>query len=178
MRSAFFLGVDAIAFSSRHIAPFSPVALKSSAGASEAIQLLSVDNPEGFLDACLTNNWAVYATGPRAKGSEEQKALSVAMLGKPLRKRPAILLLGGEGEGLRSVLKKKADYFLSIPGTRAGLAGLDSLSVSAAAAILCEAFLRRTAPIKKLSGTGGNVDTDHKDNVDTDPKDQEEERMF
>lgn len=52
-------------------------------------------------------------------------------------------MLGGEGEGLRWNLQKKADHEIGIDGTRAGMRGVDSLNVSVAAGLLCEAFLRR-----------------------------------
>ena len=52
-------------------------------------------------------------------------------------------MLGGEGEGLRRILQKKADQSIGIEGARAGLGGVDSLNVSVASAILCEAFLRK-----------------------------------
>lgn len=49
-------------------------------------------------------------------------------------------MLGGEGEGLRWNLQKKADYLVRIEGQRLGQGGVDSLNVSVAAGILCEAF--------------------------------------
>ena len=61
---------------------------------------------------------------------------------------PCVLILGGEGEGLRWGIQKKADFLLSIEGYRSGKGGVDSLNVSVAAGLLCEAFLRR--PLKPL----------------------------
>ncbi len=49
-------------------------------------------------------------------------------------------MLGGEGEGLRWNLQKKADYLVGIEGQRLGQGGVDSLNVSVAAGILCESF--------------------------------------
>lgn len=54
-------------------------------------------------------------------------------------------MLGGEGEGLRWNLQKKADYTVSIDGRRKGQGGVDSLNVSVAAGLLCEAFLQEPA---------------------------------
>jgi hypothetical protein len=52
-------------------------------------------------------------------------------------------MLGSEGDGLRKPLLKKSDVMLSIEGRQGGLSGIvDSLNVSVAAGLLCEAFLR------------------------------------
>lgn len=55
-------------------------------------------------------------------------------------------MLGGEGEGLRHNLISQADVHISIKGAAAGTrASLDSLNVSVAAGILCDAFMRQTS---------------------------------
>lgn len=52
-------------------------------------------------------------------------------------------MLGSEGDGLRKPILKKADFKLSIEGRRGDFKSLvDSLNVSVAAGLLCEAFLR------------------------------------
>ncbi len=71
------------------------------------------------------------------------KYLSITDLEHPLRKHPCIIMLGGEGEGLAWNLQKKANYEIGIEGRRQGQGGVDSLNVSVAGALLCEAFLRR-----------------------------------
>lgn len=50
-------------------------------------------------------------------------------------------MLGSEGEGLRWNLRSKADVDVYIRGDR-GRGGVDSLNVSVAAGILCNAFVR------------------------------------
>lgn len=64
----------------------------------------------------------------------------------PLMQRPCILVLGGEGKGLRRPLVAHADYLVSmIPPLRARAddVGVDSLNVSVATAVLAAEFLRR-----------------------------------
>lgn len=73
-------------------------------------------------------------------------------LGCPTQDQPCVLILGGEGEGLRKVLQKKADFNVAVPGPRAGMGGVDSLNVSVAASILCEAFLRPPPDVGDGSG--------------------------
>lgn len=54
-------------------------------------------------------------------------------------------MLGGEGEGLRWTLQKSADYLVGVEGNRAGKEGVDSLNVSVAAGLLCNAFMKKPA---------------------------------
>lgn len=144
LRTAYFLGVDAVAISTRNSAPFSPVALKASAGASEDVPLLSVSQPGAFIDESKKNGWQFYAAVAPPSGTHARKGgfLSTSTLHSPLTRSPAVLVLGGEGEGLRWNLQRKADHEIGIDGARAGMGGIDSLNVSVATGLLCEAFLR------------------------------------
>lgn len=150
MRTAYFLGVDAVAISNRNSAPFTPVTLKASAGASENLPLMSISQPGSFIDECQKNGWkfsAAVAPGsqPSASAPARKPYYSTSTLGCPTRDHPCVLILGGEGEGLRWNIQKKADDVVGIEGHRAGQGGVDSLNVSVAAGLLCEAFLRRPA---------------------------------
>lgn len=53
-------------------------------------------------------------------------------------------MVGGEGEGLRKNLKDLADVHISIKGGARTMGKLDSLNVSVATGILCDAFMRQT----------------------------------
>ena len=144
LRTAYFLGVDAVAISTHQSAPLTPVALKASAGASENITLFSISKAEEFLDGSSKNGWQIYAAVAPPPGTNARKGhfLSTSTLNAPLDKSPAVLMLGGEGEGLRYRLQKQAHHYIGIGGARAGLGGVDSLNVSVASALLTEAFLR------------------------------------
>ncbi|MCJ1385662.1 hypothetical protein MMC17_008785 [Xylographa soralifera] len=158
LRSAHFLGVDAVALSARHSAPLTPVALKASAGAAESLPLISIRTPAAFVDASRAAGWKFYA----AVAPTDQPGASADSLGAekespvppvphyklptlaalcPTRAHPCVLMLGGEGEGLRWALRRKADATVSIETSRRA-GGVDSLNVSVAAGLLCEAFLR------------------------------------
>lgn len=159
IRSAYYLGVDAITFAARNSAPFSPVTIKSSAGAAENIPLLSVINTVQFIDTSRANGWRFFAAeapgsasskrapGQRSRAQVFPTQASMSELSQALTESPCVLMLGGEGLGLSSNLRKRADTFIGIPGARMGnpdgdIAGVDSLNVSVASALLCEAFLR------------------------------------
>ncbi|MCJ1391250.1 hypothetical protein MMC18_004113 [Xylographa bjoerkii] len=162
VRSAHFLGVDAIALSARHSAPLTPVALKASAGAAESLPLISIHTPAAFVDASRAAGWKFYAAvaptdqvGTDKPGAEKESTAppvphydlpALAAL-CPTRTHPCVLMLGGEGEGLRWALRRKADASVSIGASwRAG--GVDSLNVSVAAGLLCEAFLRAPGEVE------------------------------
>lgn len=144
IRTASFLGVGAIAISTRNSASFTPVVLKASAGASENVTLFSVNKPAGFLVDSKAAGWRVFAavTPSGRKDPDIPISMSTDGLKDPLSETPCILMLGGEGEGLRWNLRSKADVDLSIPGSGQSN-NVDSLNVSVAAGILCSSFLRR-----------------------------------
>ncbi|KAI9699795.1 MAG: hypothetical protein M1836_002830 [Candelina mexicana] len=150
LRTAYFLGVDAVAISTRNSAPFSPVALKASAGASENIRLLSIPKPPLFIESSLRNGWQFYAAvAPDDKSSSlSREYLTTSNLPSPLTKHPCVLMLGGEGEGLRHTLRSKAGVWVGVKGDTARQGDVDSLNVSVAAGMLCEAFLRERAGVE------------------------------
>ena len=159
MRSAYFLGADAVVLSS-HMAIMNAVALKAASGAAEGIRLLSVQNTTGFLETSKQNGWKVFASvaPPTAtsKPDHKSKHLEADNLGQPLQAAPCILLMGGEGDGLRRDLIIKADHTISITGQRSRQGSVDSLNVSVAAGILMDAFLKEptnaTSEAQELDG--------------------------
>ncbi len=145
LRTAFFLGVDTVAISNRSSAPVSPVALKASAGACETLPLVSVSQPGKFIEECKSNGWRIYAaTAPRpVKRTGVGNYFSTSDLGSPVCNYPCLLILGSEGDGLHWSIQRKADFDVGIDGPRIGQGNVDSLNVSVAAGLLCEAFLRK-----------------------------------
>lgn len=169
MRTAYFFGVDAVAISIRNCAPLSPVALKASAGASESLKLLSIRHPENFVDDSQRHGWNFYAAvapSENTKVNKRRPYFSTSSLECPAIERPTVLMLGGEGEGLRPNLQKRADCVVGIEGQRLGKGGVDSLNVSVAAGILCEAFMREPLIRKSLnSNLGSTVGSQEKDSL-------------
>ncbi|KAL6721372.1 hypothetical protein ACLMJK_000475 [Lecanora helva] len=154
LRTAFFLGVDAVAIANRSSAPLSPVALKASAGASETLPLVSVEHLGPFLDTSKKNGWKVYAAAAPTQDKHSRPAnhFSTTSLKNPLREHACIVILGSEGQGLQRNIQRKADYEVGIEGPRRGQGRVDSLNVSVAAGLLCEAFLRRPTNISEDPG--------------------------
>ncbi|KAL8418053.1 hypothetical protein RB594_001601 [Gaeumannomyces avenae] len=158
LRTASFLGASAVAISTKSSATLSPVALKSSAGASESIPLFAVDSPVSFLEGSKEAGWKVYAAVAAHSGSHHREHADVYSVeeGDPLASDPCILVVGSEGDGLPRMLKAKADTEISIPNQSDSLT-VDSLNVSVAAALLCSAFMRGRNRLAAQRRPGGPV---------------------
>lgn len=170
LRTASYLGVDAVGITSRNSANLTPVVLKSAAGAVEEITIFSVASPVKFLEESKKAGWKSFAAIPppdkkllRKHGS---KFISTEAIERqsPLSNDPCILVLGNEGYGLSKEIKLAADHELSFPRF-VQESCVDSLNVSVVAGLLCHAFVRK--PMTPTSATKGKpavqsgaVDTD------------------
>ncbi|KAI3398196.1 hypothetical protein diail_9673 [Diaporthe ilicicola] len=151
LRTASFMGVTAVAVSKKGSAPVTPVVLKASAGAAEALNMLSVESVEDFLRNSKNNGWKVYAACPPKPDSRRPQMDTIQLeQDDPLLKKPCILLVGSEGEGLPRSLRLVADVEVSIPNL-SGSDVVDSLNVSVATGLLCSAFLRGKAKARENS---------------------------
>lgn len=155
IRSAYYLGVDGIVYAGRNSAPINPVTSKASAGATENMTLFRTSNPQEFIQASRKNGWRFLAADSPSNVFERSgDVVSVdraAGTNTPslLLEAPTVLMLGNEGTGLMERLKVRADGLISIPGARFNhgqgvkdAAGVDSLNVSVAAAMLMEMLMR------------------------------------
>ncbi|KAI1485050.1 hypothetical protein F5X96DRAFT_661652 [Biscogniauxia mediterranea] len=144
LRSAAFLGVDAVAITKTNSATLTPVALKASAGASEAMTLFSVSSTVSFLSLSRDAGWIVYAAVPATTRSRGNTHLTLNRLEAydPLATQPTILVVGSEGEGLTKPVRRQADFEVCIPSNSGLLSVVDSLNVSVATGILCSSFLK------------------------------------
>jgi 21S rRNA (GM2251-2'-O)-methyltransferase len=157
IRSASFLGVNAVAISKSHSAALTAVTLKASAGAAETMKIFSLDNPADFLANSKEAGWKVYTAVPATSRNKHKKHMDINELEKrdPLKEHPCILVIGNEGEGLPRFLKSKADFEISIPNSSASsdIDMVDSLNVSSATAILCSSFVKQRTSFKMFPGT-------------------------
>lgn len=107
LRSCHYLGATGIVVCAKNSAPLSGVVSKASAGALEVMEIQSCRNMMKFLDSSVQNGW-------RAVGaSSEPKALPIQTLPPGL---PTILVLGNEGRGLRTNVKRSCTDLVSIGG--------------------------------------------------------------
>ncbi|MEA2218874.1 MAG: rRNA (guanosine2251-2-O)-methyltransferase [Solirubrobacteraceae bacterium] len=132
-RSAECAGATGVVLCERRAAAVTPAAAKASAGAVEHLRIARVRNLADFLvDAKAAGCWCYGADGS-----------SPLAYDKPDYTGSVVLVLGGEGSGLRPRVADTCDALVSLP-----LRGrVQSLNASAAAAVLMyEIVQRRTNP--------------------------------
>lgn len=154
LRTASYLGVDAVGITSRSSATLTPVVLKSAAGAVEEITIFTVDSPVEFLEASKRSGWKAFsAVAPPEKKlvrRHGEKFISIDEVeeSRPLDESPCILVLGNEGFGLPKAIKVATDYEISVPRFVQNSC-VDSLNVSVAGGLLCHSFVRSSSNFQK-----------------------------
>jgi 23S rRNA (guanosine2251-2'-O)-methyltransferase len=130
-RSAEFAGAAGVAIPERRSAEVTAVACKASAGAVEHLDVARVRNLADWLAAAKAAGFWIWG----ADAGADQAPWSVDLTG------PTVLVLGGEGKGIRPRVASACDGLIALPR----LGKLDSLNVSAAAAaLLFEATRQRS----------------------------------
>lgn len=130
IRSAYASGAMGVLLTSEKSAPLSGTAAKTSAGAISHIDISQVTNLANALDELKNAGAWVFGA---VKDSD-----TVSLYEADLRV-PACIVVGSEGKGIRTLVKKKCDVLVSIPMQ----GGLDSLNSSVAAAIILFESLRQ-----------------------------------
>jgi 23S rRNA (guanosine2251-2'-O)-methyltransferase len=148
-RTAECAGVDGVVICERRAAEVSPAVCKASAGAVEHLRLARVRNMADFLaEARRAGCWCYGASAPRRDGRQPD-ARARGREPRPVpydtpdyRGGGVVLVLGGEGAGLRPRVAGACDELIALP-----LRGrISSLGVgAAAAAILYEILQSRGA---------------------------------
>jgi len=129
-RSAEFAGAAGIVFPERRSAEVTAVVCKASAGAVEHLEVAHVRNLADWLGQAKDRGFWIWGADAEAG----QAPWDVDLSG------PTVLVLGGEGKGIRPRVASACDGLVALP--RRG--EVDSLNVSAAAtALLFEALRQR-----------------------------------
>jgi len=145
LRSAEAAGADGVVIPERHSAGLSEAAARTSAGALEHVRVARVGNLAQAIEAMKARG--LWVVGYDAEAKERWDAVDL--------RRPIALVLGGEGRGIRRLVREKCDHLVSLP-----LFGhVSSLNVSVAAGIAVYEVVRqrgsvpthvRPIPLKKL----------------------------
>ena len=161
LRSAEAAGVHGVIFPTRGSAPLSPAAIKTSAGATEHLLLVPLDDlPAGLVD--------LHTRSVRIVGADGDAPLTVREL--DLR-GPLAIVIGSEGRGLDSRVRRRIDVVARIP-MRGRIA---SLNASVAGSVfLFEAATQRGlsegAPPPATDETpGADIETERSDERVADP---------
>lgn len=150
IRSAYFLGVDFVVLSEKNSAPLSPVVCKTSVGATEFLPIFSASKPLQFFDKSRANGWSFISAAQAEHHNDEKiyntlesKIVQFGDLNKLLETGPCILVLGSEGEGIRTTLRLRSDFLVSIAQAQDVNPLIDSLNVSVAGALLMHEIVRK-----------------------------------
>ncbi len=128
IRSAEALGARGVILSGSHAAGITPTVVKASAGATAYMDIQSVSNVAQFLDrAKEAGFWIIGASSSGETALEKLREM-----------RPAVVVIGAEGSGMRRLTTEKCDMLVRIP-----LRGnIESLNASVAAGIFLYEILR------------------------------------
>ncbi len=128
-RTAECAGATGVVLCERRAAAITPAAAKASAGAVEHLRIARVRNMADFLaDAKTAGAWCYGADGA-----------SPTTYDAPDYRGGVVLVLGGEGSGLRPRVAQACDALISLPQRGA----IQSLNASAAAAVLMYGIVQR-----------------------------------
>jgi len=123
-------GAAGLVVPERRAAAVTAAACKASAGAVEHLQVAHVRNLADWLAAAKAAGFWIWGADAEAKAAPWEVDLA----------GPTVLVLGGEGKGLRPRVAQSCDGLVALPQ----LGQIDSLNVSAAAAaLLFEAVRQR-----------------------------------
>ena len=132
LRTAEAAGADGVLLPERHSAGLSETVARASAGAIEHVKVARVGNLVQALEELKSRG--IWVVGYDAAGTERWDAVDLA--------RPVALVLGGEGRGIRRLVREHCDHLVSIPH----FGQVSSLNVSVAAGVaLYEAVRQRRA---------------------------------
>ncbi len=141
LRTACAAGVDGVLLPKHRTSPLTPAAIKVSAGAAEWVPLVRVGNAAETLRRIREEGFSVLG----ADASTDRKIYDQDLC------RDVCVVIGGEGKGLRPVLKKVCDATVSIPM----IGPIDSLNASVAAGILFYEVVRQRAAEASRAGRQG-----------------------
>jgi 23S rRNA (guanosine2251-2'-O)-methyltransferase len=128
IRTAEALGCGGIVMPRAHAVGITPAVVKASAGATAHIPVLPVSNVVMFIEAAKAAGFWIVGTSDR--GTEPPARLRGY--------RPAVVVIGSEGEGMRHLTEESCDLVVRIP-----LRGnVSSLNASVAAGIVLHEIVR------------------------------------
>ena len=129
IRTACAAGVEGLLLPKHGTCPLTPAAVKASAGAAQWVPLVRVGNAAEALVRVREAGFFLLGADPAAGCEIYEQDLD----------RDLCLVIGGEGKGLRPVLKKRCDELVSIPM----IGPIDSMNASVAAGILFYEVVRQ-----------------------------------
>lgn len=130
IRSAHCFGANGVILPEHRAASVTPTVIKTSAGAARYLPIARIANLARTLEELKERGFWIFGADAHAPSP----ASAMDFQGS------AGLVMGGEGRGMRPLIRKKCDFLISIPM----LGKIDSLNVSVSAGILMYEFRRKT----------------------------------
>ena len=129
IRTANGAGVQGVICPKHRSVDITPVVVKASAGATEFVPIIRVAN---LVQTCLIlKNKGIWIIGADASAKDLWHQVDLTC--------PIALVLGGEGKGIRRLLREECDFMVSLP-----MSGkINSLNVSVAGGIMMYEVLRQ-----------------------------------
>ncbi|MBW1895417.1 MAG: 23S rRNA (guanosine(2251)-2'-O)-methyltransferase RlmB [Deltaproteobacteria bacterium] len=152
VRTALAMGVHGIVFPKARAAPLSPAVSKASAGAMEHMLFTRVTNLVAALKGFKKTGLWVVGAHPASKTTVDEADFNVGL----------VVVIGGEGKGIRPLVQKTCDYLVSIPQKR----DVDSLNAAVAGAIVMYEIARQrteSTQISVVSQSAGDEAPSNKD---------------
>jgi len=136
LRTAEAIGVHGVVIRERRAAGITPAVIRASAGAVEYINIARVANISQAIVTLKKNG--VWVIGIDMNGQADYRILDFTL--------PVAIVIGGEGQGLSELVRKRCDWVASIP-----MKGkITSLNASVAAAVVMYETLRQRDGVLKL----------------------------
>lgn len=129
LRTALSMGVHGIILPKRRTAPLSPVVSKASAGAMEHILIAQVSNLVTALQRLKKQGLWVVGAHAGSEQPVDEADFNVGL----------VLVIGGEGKGIRPLVRKTCDYVVSIPQKKP----VNSLNAAVAGAMVMYEIVRQ-----------------------------------
>jgi len=136
LRTAEAAGADGVLLPERHSAGLSETVSRASAGGLEHVKVARIGNVAQALEELKTRG--IWVVGFDATGRERWDAVDY--------RRPVAMVLGGEGRGMRRLVRERCDHLVSLP-----LFGhVASLNVSVAAGIALYEVIRQRGSVPSV----------------------------
>jgi 23S rRNA (guanosine2251-2'-O)-methyltransferase len=134
VRTALAMGFHGVVLPKARVAPLSPAVSKASAGAMEHMLFVRVSNLVAALQRFKKDGlWVVGAHGGSAQ-AVDQVDFNMGL----------VLVIGGEGKGIRPLVRKTCDYLVSVPQKKT----VDSLNAAVAGAIVMYEIVRQRKDLR------------------------------
>ena len=140
LRTAEAVGVDHVVIPKDRSAQVTPLVVKASAGAAHYLKISQVTNLRRAM--CALKDKGFWAVGLDGQSPE-------CIYDKDLPSR-LLIVLGGEGTGLRPVTQRECDFLVSIPM----LGKIASLNVAVAGAVFLYELVRQRRNVDKPNAKG------------------------